>query len=134
MSFSPPTKRRTRDPQFNEFSDWIELYNNAREAKDVSGYHVTDDLDEPMKWRIPDGTVIAGGGFLASVGRRPRYGTSYELQAEQRRRAARPVHAGRVSRRYADLRGAAGRHIVRASGRRSEPMEFLQATQSRGRQ
>ncbi len=52
------------DPQFKEFSDWIELYNRAYGAVDLSGYYVTDNLDAPLKWRIPDGTRIPGAGFL----------------------------------------------------------------------
>jgi hypothetical protein len=52
------------DPEFGEFSDWIELYNTTQRAMDLSGYYVTDNLDEPLKWRIPDGTLIPGAGFL----------------------------------------------------------------------
>ena len=52
------------DPWFRELADWIELYNTGVAAVDLSGYYVTDDLDEPDKWRIPDGTVIPGSGFL----------------------------------------------------------------------
>ena len=53
-----------RDPEFRELSDWIELYNTAHGAMDLSGYYVTDNLDEPLKWQIPDGTLIPGAGFL----------------------------------------------------------------------
>lgn len=53
-----------RDPAYKEFSDWIELANTTGTAIDLSGYWVTDDLDEPMKWRIPNGTVAPGAGFL----------------------------------------------------------------------
>ncbi|UCD51445.1 MAG: CotH kinase family protein [Phycisphaerales bacterium] len=53
-----------RDPDFAELSDWVELYNPAEEEVDLSGYYMTDDLDEPFKWQIPDGTRIPGAGFL----------------------------------------------------------------------
>ena len=53
-----------RDPEFGEFSDWVELYNTTRGAVDLGGYYVTDDLDEPLKWRIPDGTLIRRAGLL----------------------------------------------------------------------
>ncbi len=53
-----------RDPAFGELSDWIELYNTTQGAMDLGGYYVTDDLDEPLKWRIPDGTLIPAAGFL----------------------------------------------------------------------
>lgn len=51
-------------PEFRELSDWIELYNTAHGVIDLSGYYVTDNLDEPLKWQIPDGTLIPGTGFL----------------------------------------------------------------------
>jgi len=53
-----------RDPGFGEFSDWVELYNATAEAVDLSGYYATDDLDEPLKWQIPAGTLIGPHGFL----------------------------------------------------------------------
>ncbi|MBN1507516.1 MAG: CotH kinase family protein [Sedimentisphaerales bacterium] len=52
------------DPEFGELSDWIELYNTTAVAVDLSGYYVTDNLDEPLKWRVPNGTRIPGAGFL----------------------------------------------------------------------
>jgi hypothetical protein len=56
-----------KDPQ-GEYDDWIELYNGGEEAVDVGGMYLTDDLDEPTKWRIPTGkplaTTIAPGKFL----------------------------------------------------------------------
>ena len=52
------------DPDFGDYGDWIELYNPASTPADLSGYYLTDDFDEPTRWRIPDGTVLAPGGFL----------------------------------------------------------------------
>ncbi len=46
------------------YSDWIELYNPAPTPADVSGMFLTDDADEPARWRIPDGTIIPAGAFL----------------------------------------------------------------------
>ena len=31
---------------------------------DLGGMYLTDDLNEPTKWRIPDGVVIPAGGYL----------------------------------------------------------------------
>ncbi|HER20257.1 MAG TPA: lamin tail domain-containing protein, partial [Chromatiales bacterium] len=45
-------------------SDWIELYNTTAEAIDVGGWFVSDDADDPMRYEIAAGTVIAGGGYL----------------------------------------------------------------------
>lgn len=44
--------------------DAIELFNPNPGAVDLSGWFLTDDFGTPMKYRIPDGTNIAAGGFL----------------------------------------------------------------------
>jgi len=46
------------------FSDWIELYNTKTSQTDISGMYLTDDPDNPMKWEIPEGTVIGPGEYL----------------------------------------------------------------------
>lgn len=79
--FLASNQATNRDPEFGEFSDWIELYNTAHGAMDLSGYYVTDNLDEPLKWRIPDGTLIPGAGFLLlwADGRDTGLYTSFKL-------------------------------------------------------
>lgn len=52
------------DPDFGDYGDWLELYNGRTEPVDLSGYYLTDDLTNPGKWRVPDGTTIAPSGFL----------------------------------------------------------------------
>lgn len=39
-------------------ADWIELHNNADNAVDLGGWHLTDKASAPTKWRFPDGTRI----------------------------------------------------------------------------
>ena len=51
------------DPDGN-FSDWVELYNNSPEPRNLSGAFLTDDWTKPKKWAIPDNTVIPGHGFV----------------------------------------------------------------------
>jgi len=43
--------------------DWIELYNTSNQGIDLGGYHLSDELDEPMKWMIPYGTIIPANGY-----------------------------------------------------------------------
>ncbi len=45
-------------------ADWIELANDSSADVDLSGWHLTDDVLVPTKWRIPDGTTIPGNGYL----------------------------------------------------------------------
>jgi len=47
-----------------DFGDWIEIYNGGAEAVDLGGYHLSDSSQQPFRWQIPTGTVIAAGGFL----------------------------------------------------------------------
>ena len=53
-----------QDPDFSEYSDWIELFNTSENDVALEGYFLTDDLDDSSKWRIPAGTMITAGGFL----------------------------------------------------------------------
>ena len=49
---------------FTDFGDWIELYNGGSVAIDLSGYYLSDNLDQPFRWRIPNGATIPAGGHL----------------------------------------------------------------------
>ena len=49
---------------FGSYSDWIELYNSADTDMDISGFGISDNLSQPMKYRFPDGTTIAAKGYL----------------------------------------------------------------------
>jgi hypothetical protein len=46
------------DPDFKQFSDWIELYNNTNNNMSIGGYYLSDDPNNFKKWRIPNGTII----------------------------------------------------------------------------
>lgn len=52
------------DPDFDDYGDWIELYNGSEILADLGGHFLTDDPETPQKWRIPDGTTLAPGAFL----------------------------------------------------------------------
>ncbi len=56
--------RTLADPADNDFDDWFELYNAGTNAVDLSGFTLTDDLDDPTKYGIPPGTTLPAGGFL----------------------------------------------------------------------
>ena len=55
------------DPQGQD-DDWIEIYNAGNEVIDIGGMHLTNNLDDPEKWRIPDDnpglTTIVPKGHL----------------------------------------------------------------------
>lgn len=49
---------------FDDYSDWIELYNGEDFELDLGGYYITDDLENPLKWEIPSETIIQAKGFI----------------------------------------------------------------------
>jgi len=53
-----------RPVDYDLFSDWIEIYNDSSENIDLSGYYITDNLNNPLKWEIKDGTIIKSKGFV----------------------------------------------------------------------
>ena len=44
--------------------DWVELYNPTAAAVDLSGFFLSDSIDDPDKWRFPEGTVILPESYL----------------------------------------------------------------------
>lgn len=52
------------DPDFQTYSDWIELYNPHTDTLDLSGYFLTDNLNDLEKWELPQGVVLAPGEFV----------------------------------------------------------------------
>lgn len=37
-----------------EYPDWIELYNSGENIVDLTGYYLSDDSQDPQKWRFPE--------------------------------------------------------------------------------
>jgi hypothetical protein len=52
------------DPDYFNFSGWIELYNKGNASVNVGGYYLSDDLSDKFKWRIPSSTTIDSKGYL----------------------------------------------------------------------
>ena len=46
---------------FNEYDDWIEIYNAGGAAVNLTGYYLSDDPAEPMKWQIPTVAPVNAG-------------------------------------------------------------------------
>ena len=49
---------------FQEYGDWLELYNPGSSAVNLSGYFLSDNPSAPQKWQIPNGALIPASGFL----------------------------------------------------------------------
>lgn len=52
------------DRDFEQNSDWVELYNSLDDTVDISNWYLTDNLSKPDKWQIPFGVKIPPGKFL----------------------------------------------------------------------
>lgn len=59
--------RSYTDPQ-DENDDWIEIHNTTSKAIDLAGYYLSDDVNNPTLWQVPDNrpkeTTLAAGGYL----------------------------------------------------------------------
>lgn len=51
------------DPQ-GDYDDWVELYNAGSVAVDLGGMYLTDDVSDPTRWTVPEGTQLAAGQYL----------------------------------------------------------------------
>ena len=54
----------TMADQDGEFEDWIELYNNGSASIDLTGYFLSDNINNLTKWEFPEGTTIAANGYV----------------------------------------------------------------------
>ncbi len=52
------------DPDFGESGDWVELYNGGDVEVNLSGYSISDNFNDPIKWVIPNGTKIQPDNYL----------------------------------------------------------------------
>ena len=51
------------DDEDGDRPDWIELYNRSPVATSTAGYGLSDDPNQPYKWRLPS-LIVPGRGFL----------------------------------------------------------------------
>jgi gliding motility-associated-like protein len=47
---------------YNEYEDWLELYNPTAIAIDISGYYLSDKLSNPTKWQVPSSFIVPANG------------------------------------------------------------------------
>lgn len=52
------------DPDFGNYADWIELYNTGNTTVNLSGWSLTDNASDSLKWFFPSGTVLPSSGYL----------------------------------------------------------------------
>jgi len=52
------------DPDYNESSDWIELYNKGTQTLSLKGYYLTDNFTDPTKWKIESNIELKSNEYL----------------------------------------------------------------------
>ena len=50
--------------EFQDYPDWIELYNNSDQPVNLLGWSLTDDPDDTQKWTFPNITIGARGFLM----------------------------------------------------------------------
>lgn len=71
------------DPDFGADADWIELYNDGNSSVNLSGYFLTDNLENPVKWMIGNVTIPAKGfAVFWADGNNTGNHTNFKLDAQ----------------------------------------------------
>ncbi len=55
---------KTLADETGKFEDWVELVNTHPEPIDLTGYYLSDNPKNPLKWTFPEGTIIPANGHL----------------------------------------------------------------------
>jgi hypothetical protein len=55
-----------------DYTDWIELYNAGNTTVDLSQYYLSDKLQTPTQWQLPDRELYAGDRFLVHASAKNR--------------------------------------------------------------
>ncbi len=66
----------------DEFSDWIEMYNEGNNSVDLSGMYLTDDLIDPTMWCFPEGCSIQSTEYLVIWADGTMRTSNWEWQSE----------------------------------------------------
>jgi len=52
------------DPDFNNYADWIEIYNAGSSSVNLKDYYITDNLSQPQKFKIQNDLIVEAGGYV----------------------------------------------------------------------
>jgi hypothetical protein len=53
-----------QDPDYNDYADWIELYNAGETSVNLKGYSITDNLSQPKKFVFTADIVVPPHSFI----------------------------------------------------------------------
>ena len=67
-----------------DMSDWMELYNPSDVALDLTGWHLSDDMDDLTKWTLPPVSLAADGYLIVFASDKDRAAAGAELHTNFR--------------------------------------------------
>ena len=110
--------------------DWVELHNTTSAAIDLSGWFLSDAQDEPTRYRLPNGTSIAAGGYLL-LSQRDHFGFGLDRDGDDLYLSSGDAQ-GRLGgfRQQASFARLAdgvsvGRHVTSQGAAEFVPMQFV---------
>lgn len=62
--FMASNSNTIRDPDFNNYADWIEIYNSGTNAVNLKNYYITDNLSQPQKFRFNIDFIVPANGYV----------------------------------------------------------------------
>src|SRR5688572_4768419 len=80
---------RTLADRDREYPDWIELYNAGVSAVNLEGWYLTNDREEPTKWRFPSVAVAPNEYLIVFASGKDRRHPAADLHTNFKLDAAR---------------------------------------------
>ncbi|MHC1736987.1 MAG: CotH kinase family protein [Ignavibacteriaceae bacterium] len=53
-----------KDPDYNEYADWIELFNYGNAEVNLRNFYITDNLNNPQKYKFTSDVIVPAGGYV----------------------------------------------------------------------
>ena len=64
IPYTNPLDIRTTVDGRTAYPDWLEIHNTDTVTLSLNGWYLTDDPDNPTKWKFPNGISLNGGAYL----------------------------------------------------------------------
>ena len=62
--FMASNSKSIADPDYNQYSDWIEIYNGCDTSVNLYGYYITDEFSNKTKWQIDTKIIVRPNSFV----------------------------------------------------------------------
>ena len=62
--FMASNSHTIKDPDYNAYADWIEIYNYGNEVINLKNYFITDLLSQPQKYQFASDLLVQPGSYI----------------------------------------------------------------------